>query len=356
MAQRGGPSHPTGGVAPVEASALLWIMVSRERLHRLGATVAEWATRTGSRPAVRIAGRLLALALVVLLALRLWQLWRREPVDFGQVDGVIFAVAVVVSVVAVTAYGLVWPYILRCLGTPAPWSWITLFFKSQLGKYLPGSVWQYAGRVVVARNRGVPVQRAVTSVAAEIVYSAVAAAAVSSLILGWIALAGVLLCLAGLLAGAVALRPRITGALAQAPPVGSTGRFDRRSGSAALRAAPSTVALYLVVWGIYGLAFWTTGRALFAVPATDLPRYIGVFALAWLAGLVAFFAPGGIGVREAVIAALLANKLGQADAIVLAATSRIVLTAIDLVAGAASFGVPGLRRLTPNPSEPVNDG
>jgi uncharacterized membrane protein YbhN (UPF0104 family) len=104
-----------------------------------------------------------------------------------------------------------------------------------------------------------------------------------------------------------------------------------------------------LVWGIYGVAFWTTGRALFAIPASDIPRYIGVFALAWLAGVVAFFAPGGIGVREAVIAALLTSRLGPADAIVLAATSRIVLSAIDIVAAAASFGVPALRRREARP-------
>src|SRR6185295_16035476 len=111
----------------------------------------------------------------------------RHPVDFGQLDGAVFAAAVVASVAAVSAYGLVWPLILRRLGTPAPLSWISLFFKSQLGKYLPGSVWQYAGRVGLARNRGVPVQRALVSIAAEVVYSAIAAAAVSSLILGWVA-------------------------------------------------------------------------------------------------------------------------------------------------------------------------
>jgi len=306
-------------------------MVSRERLIRFGATA--YAAR--EKPAARVIGRLLAVALIVLLALRLWQLWRRDPVDFGRLDGGVFAAAVVASIAAVSAYGFVWPYILRRLGTPAPFSWITLFFKSQLGKYLPGSVWQYAGRVGLARNRGVPVQRALTSIVAEIAYSAVAAAAVSSLILGWVAAAGVFLGLAALLALGFALR----------------GRLARLSGKLlpALRAGPPAVAFYLVVWGLYGLAFWTTARALFAIPASDIPHYIGVFALAWLAGLVAFFAPGGIGVREAVIAALLAGRLGQADAIVLAATSRIVLSAIDLVAGVASFGVPPRRPREPRP-------
>lgn len=324
-------------------------MVSRERLLRLGAAVVERGNGIREKPVARVAGRLLAVALVVVLALRLWQLWRREPVDFGSLDGAVFAGAVVASVVAVTAYGLVWPFLLRRLGTPAPLSWITLFFKSQLGKYLPGSVWQYAGRVGLARNRGVPVQTALISVAAEIGYSAVAATAAASLILGWTAVAGIFAGLAVVLALALAREQRLSRLLARTPSEGRNGRVDRRTVRAALHAAPAAVVLYLAVWGLYGLAFWTTGRALFAVPVSELARYIGVFALAWVAGLVAFFAPGGIGVREAVIAALLTHRLGQANAIVLAATSRIVLSAIDLVAGAASFGVPVLRRKDARP-------
>ena len=318
-------------------------MVSRERLLRLGATLAGRTTAIWEKPVARLIGRLLALTLLVLLALRLWQLWRREPVDFGEVNGAVFAAAVVASVAAVSAYGLVWLVLLRRLGTPAPLSWITIFFKSQLGKYLPGSVWQYAGRVGLARNQGVPVQRGLVSVAAEIGYSAIAAAVAASLILGSIAAAGVFVGLALLLPLGVRLGRRLSRLL---PRASSAGEGDYLG---ALRAAPVALGLYLVVWGLYGLAFWTTGRALFAIPFADLPRYIGVFALAWLAGLVAFFAPGGIGVREAVIAALLASRLGEANAIVLAATSRIVLSAIDLVAAAASFGVPALRRRETRP-------
>jgi uncharacterized membrane protein YbhN (UPF0104 family) len=318
-------------------------MVSRERLLRLGATTAERASALWTRPVVRLAGRLVALALVVLLSLRLWQLWRRDPVDFGHLNGAVFAAAVFVSVAAVSAYGLVWLYLLRCLGTRAPLSWITLFFKSQLAKYLPGSVWQYAGRVGLARTRGVPVQRGVISVTAEIGYSALAAAAVSGLLLGWGPALAVLAGLGALLMLVVMRRRRLAG-MVKRPPSSDDGPVDRQGIAAGLSAAPATVGLYLVVWGLYGIAFWLTGRALFAIPASDIPRYIGVFALAWLAGLVAVFAPGGIGVREAVIAALLTSRLGQADAIVIAATSRIILSAIDLVAGAASFGVPALRR------------
>jgi uncharacterized membrane protein YbhN (UPF0104 family) len=323
-------------------------MVSRERLSRLGATTVERAYTAREKPVVRLLGRLLVVILVVLLALRLWQEWRKHPVDFGRLDVGVFVAAVVASVVAVSAYGLVWLYLLRRLGTRAPLSWITLFFKSQLAKYLPGSVWQYAGRVGLAHNRGVPIQPALLSVVAEVAYSAIAAAITASLIFGSVTAAGVFVVLAGLFASGRAARGRIAALVVRASDSRS-GRLDRPSVLATLAAAPATVVLYLVVWGLYGLAFWTTGRALFAIPASDIPRYIGVFALAWLVGVVAFFAPGGIGVREAVIAALLAAPLGQANAIVLAATSRIVLSAIDLVAGVTSLGLPTRRRRDPRP-------
>src|ERR1700758_3869619 len=146
-------------------------MVSRERL-RLRETMV-----------LRVGGRLLAGGLIIGIGVRLWQLWRRQPVDFGKLDGGVFVVAVLVSAIAVTAYGLVWPYILRRLGTDAPLSWVALFFKSQLGKYLPGSVWQYAGRVALTKGRGVPTQRVLVSVIAEVALSMAAAALLRLLVL-----------------------------------------------------------------------------------------------------------------------------------------------------------------------------
>ena len=322
---------------------------------RLGFTSVMVAALRGiaGTKALRIGGRLLAAALVVAIGVRLWQLWHHHPVDFGTLDGGIFSLAVLASGVAVTAYGLVWPYILRKLGTDAPFTWVGLFLKSQLGKYLPGSVWQYAGRVALARDRGVPVGRAVVSLVAELVLSTLAAGVVGFLVLGpaeaGIAFGGfVALVFAG-----ITSRERLAEVDRRlTSPLRSRLRLDRGDVVAAVHAAPLIGVLYLVVWILYGLAFWLTGRALFAVPITRLPAYVGVFALAWLVGLIAVFAPGGVGVREAVIVALLRNRLGEANAIVLAAASRIVLTAIDLVAGTASlYGAAIFRRQSTSPAQ-----
>jgi uncharacterized membrane protein YbhN (UPF0104 family) len=61
-----------------------------------------------------------------------------------------------------------------------------------------------------------------------------------------------------------------------------------------------------------------------------------------LAGFVVVFAPGGLGIREAVIVALLRGRLGESEAIVLAAASRIAFTLVDLVGGGVALAL--LRR------------
>lgn len=58
---------------------------------------------------------------------------------------------------------------------------------------------------------------------------------------------------------------------------------------------------------------------------------IGLFSLAWLGGFVAFGAPGGIGVREAIIAALLSPLIGAPTAAALAVVLRLACVAGDTV-------------------------
>lgn len=297
-------------------------------------------SRTGL---LRAASRLLAAGLVVYLGVRLWQLWDKHPIDFHTADAGLFAVSVVAGVFALTAFALTWTVILRRLGVAARPGWVEIWFKSQLGKYLPGSVWQYAGRVTLGRRRGIPVQISLASIAVEVLASLAAAAIVSALALpiaftfaAWAA--GVLLC-----GVAYAFRGGIM-ATAERLAAPALARVDRRTVAASLRAVPVAAGLYLVTWALYGASFWLIAHSLFGVPASDFLHDVGVFAVAWVAGYVVVFAPGGIGVREAVLVALLSGRLGEAHAIALAGASRLVLSAIDLGCGAAALALPLVHR------------
>jgi hypothetical protein len=297
--------------------------------------------------------RCLAFALVVFLALRLRQEWRRSPADFSNANVAVLAMAAITSLLAVVAYGAVWPFILRRIDAPVPGDSVRIFLQGQLGKYVPGSVWQYAGRIGLAKSRGVTVRATTISLGVEVAASSAAAAIVGLFVLPT-ALAIILaLGLATLVAmlrlahdrSSLLLDPLLR-ATRHIVPV-SIG--DLRP---ALRVVPAAAALYVVVWCVYGLAFWLTARALFPIPTSDAAYFTATFALGWLAGMVAVFAPGGIGVREAVLAGLLAPRVGHTEAIVIAAASRILLTAADLLGGGVALALSrlGPRRVGPAPN------
>jgi uncharacterized membrane protein YbhN (UPF0104 family) len=295
-------------------------MAWRERLLRFGATAAAAATDKRVR---RIAQLLLALGLLF-LAFRLRTIWHDSNLDLGRVRWGWLGGAAVLAAASVAASGAIWLVILRELDVPVRRHWLGIFLQAQLTKYIPGSVWQYAGRATLARAYGVPLRVVGKSLSVEVVAAAAAAALFIALLLGWWALPVVLVLL---IAAALALRN------------------DNR---ASIRATARATALYGLVWALMGTSFWMTGRALVGTSPSDLAAYAGAFACAWLVGFVAIYAPGGLGVREAVLVVLLRGKIGAADALVVAAASRAVFTIVDCVA--AAVGVVLLRRPGSTPS------
>src|SRR2546426_12749621 len=102
--------------------------------------------------------------------------------------------------------------------------------------------------------------------------------------------------------------------------------------------APSAVfagtILPVLSWGTYGAALWMLARGL--VPDAPIPlplaTAIGAFTLGYILGLLALFAPGGVGVRELVLVGLLAPFLGSGGAVVVSVASRVLLTLMEAAA------------------------
>jgi uncharacterized membrane protein YbhN (UPF0104 family) len=300
--------------------------MSRERLLRLGATFAEHATTRR----VRVVAQLLLLVALIFVMLRVRSIWHGSHIEVDRVRWFALAAGLAITAAATAATALIWLAILQDLGLQTKLRWAGLFFQTQLGKYIPGSVWQYAGRAAVARTYGIPVRPVALSLPIEAGASAVAAGATGALLLGWWGVAVVV------------------GVAAVLPALGSS----RRLRAPAVRAAIRATALYVPTWVVLGGTFWLFARGLVGVPARDLPLYAGAFAVAWLAGLVTIYAPGGIGVREAVLVALLSSRIGAGDALVVAAASRLALILTDVVfAGAGALIARDRSRL--NPVAPV---
>jgi uncharacterized membrane protein YbhN (UPF0104 family) len=183
-----------------------------------------------------------------------------------------------------------------------------LWTRTQVLRYLPGGFWGPVSRVVAIE--GAPLQR-VAVVAAENVIALCASLAVGGLCLtlaGWSPLwLGLLAALGAPLMVASRTRPEIlTPARVLHATTTATGAF-----------VAYVVCAALVQDGVSGhhAALATAGAA----------------AIAWAAGLVVVFAPGGLGVREVVYVALLHGQLDHGQLAAGAAITRIVTIIVELV-------------------------
>ena len=294
-------------------------MTVRRSLPQLASTGARLATTRR----FRVVSHALLFGGLAFVLVRLRSIWHDSHIDLRNVDWTLFACAVLVSACSMAATGFVWLAILRRLGVKTE-SWFAgIFLQAQVSKYIPGSLWQYAGRATLARASGLALRPVALSIPIELIAAALAGAASSLLFLGVWGIPGTVA--AALVLSAFAypvLEQPTTAALRRA--VG--GKDVRGVVAAGVRA----VGPYVFILTFTGFGFWLTARALFDVPLADVLTYTGAFVIAWLGGLIAFYAPGGIGVREAILVALLRDKVGDADALVLAAGSRGMLTAVDV--------------------------
>ena len=267
--------------------------------------------------------------------------WRPRPV--------LFLASCVVLVAGYLWSASMWGRIVRDLGGPRLPVWITVrvFMVANLGRYVPGKVWQIAGLAYLAKREGVQ-----------------ASVATGAAILGQgIALLGAVLVGMGVLLGAnefwgeIGWGGMVTGIGAAVtiiavvvipgffrhvvafwfrltrtdPPGDGLG-----SGNAGLR----WLALYVMNWGIYATAFWLLYLS-FGESRTFLQ--VGpAFAVAYVAGYIAIFAPAGAGIREGVLVVLLQPIMAREAAVVLAVIARLWTIALELIP--AALLVVGWRR------------
>jgi uncharacterized membrane protein YbhN (UPF0104 family) len=78
----------------------------------------------------------------------------------------------------------------------------------------------------------------------------------------------------------------------------------------------------------------------------SLIQATGVFAAGYIVGLLALFAPGGVGVRELVYVALLAPVVGSGGALALSIAARLLLTTTEAIAAVVVLFVDRRKELS----------
>jgi hypothetical protein len=249
----------------------------------------------------------------------------------------------VLALVGTVLIGAVWLILLRGLGVTAPPTEAArVFFVSQLGKYVPGSVWPALAQMEFGQRWRAPRRTMLAANALMIALLTASGLVTGAALLAWSSNGGLgkfwwmLLLLPPLL---VLLHPRAI------PKV--LDWLFKRIGREPLNARVSTgsmvaaTALSFAVWLVMGLHVMTFVSALGPSGPVVACAAIGGMGMAWAAGLIAVPAPAGAGVRDAVLVATFAPLIGTTSAFAIALASRLLLLVADVtlaLAGALAFG------------------
>ena len=198
---------------------------------------------------------------------------------------------------------------------------------SQLGKYVPGGVWQATGQIGLARATGVRLQRGATAFSVLAVAQAVAGCTYGLLLAAaWTDVALPLRILMGF--GAIATLPLIdrrwiVWALRKIP----------RTRSASAELVPSQ-SVIVITWAacLVTLAATSVAYLLMLGSFGHVSRpwlVIGAYAIAWTAGFIAIPIPSGVGVREAVLAAILHGMFPASVVVAASVYYRLVSVATE---------------------------
>lgn len=267
----------------------------------------------------RIAGYAFGLAGIAFTVVALWQTWQRSQQSLLPDSGAMLVAAILVLAGALAA-GWSW---LALFAREGDWRLLGDFYLAQLGKYIPGGLWQPAGQVGLTVGAGFTATRATANFAMHVAIQFAAGVWVGGLLVLdsgqplWLrAVAGV-----GLLAPVLIYR-NLTWAILRR--FGGFLRLDADE----LAPPGQTVIIRSFLWTVgclvaYGFAYGLLAHSL--AGSIGILSSVPAFALAWAIGFALVVFPAGLGAREAALVVL----VGAVPAVVIAASIGLRLIVIS---------------------------
>jgi hypothetical protein len=219
---------------------------------------------------------------------------------------------------------------------------------SSFGKYLPGKVMAIAGMVALSERAGISGKPTVGAAIVMQVLNIGTGVAAAALTLGpEVTKTHPYAAVAMLLLGVVTLGTLL--AVGNRTVSSALWKLARRPGAApeppSLALLGFGIAINVLTWVAYGGALIWLAKGILPVATLEWRQATGAFAFAYLAGYLGP-APGGLGARDAALVWFLTPWIGIAEALALAAASRLMFTFNELGAAAPFFFSKGQSRDT----------
>jgi uncharacterized membrane protein YbhN (UPF0104 family) len=297
-----------------------------------------------SRRVRSVVGWTVALGLLGAITWRLVQDWEQVREADVSLAPAPLLISVGLLAVYMVARAFLWHLLTLMLNTAIPVAQAVMaWMVSQLGKYLPGKVFLYAGRVLFYVREGRPAGPVTLAFTVELVGTFAASILTVLLALATGSLVDVgeyrWLFVGALVALLVVLHPRVLGAA-----VRLVARVLRRQPFPVPLTYPQSlafIAVYVLTWGVFGVAFFFLVRSLYPIEPGSVVALAASFSFASMVGMLAIVVPSGLGVREGLLVVFLSTLMPVPVAILVSLIARVWFTAVELAAAGVSYLVGG---------------
>lgn len=250
------------------------------------------------------------------------------------------AVSWIFLTLAIIALALIWKKIFKLLDPKqeiANFAAFKIFISAWFGKYVPGKLWQPLGIVYLGKQQGLGTKPLAVSVILDNVLSLVAAFLLSFLFLGAKISQGLanfyILGAVIIVGGLVFIHPRIF------YPVLNFILRRLKAPALSIQEVPlltysRIIQLIFYYGGAYllnGLGFYFLINSLTFLPWSETAGVIAAFTLANTVGVLAIFAPSGLGVREGILAGFLQLYFPLSLAVLISLVARIWATVPEII-------------------------
>jgi hypothetical protein len=226
---------------------------------------------------------------------------------------------------------------------------LTITSITQLGKYLPGGIWHVAGKFGIYKARKISTKNTTAAVVLENIWLLSSALVIGATCL-LISSQEVLCEFSTIFCDASLNRVLLFGLpvlwIAALLLIDFFGFKENRY---SVKDFLLLLLEVLVIWVSFGISFWLV----FPLKSGFQMAITGAFSISWVAGYVAFFAPGGIGIREYLLTVILAAYFSSSEVATYATIHRLIWVVGEILLGAGSSLLFGIPMAAQNQDEPA---
>ena len=286
---------------------------------------------------------------VVFLAWYFWKNWDEFSDKIMNVNIGVFIFSMLFYFVYKITLASLWHYITKINDCSIKYEKaITSYLYSILGKYIPGKVFMLAARLTYYKEEDAPLAKVTVCFFIENVCTLLGAAMLFIVSLfffpnellndyKWLT---VLL----IVAFFVCIHPKIINFFLRI-----IGKLFKKNLEIPMKYSQmlKVVLLFIGNWLIVGFGFFILTKSIYPdVGWNEMLYCAGIWGVSAIMGILAIFAPSGLGVREGIIVAGLMLIMPESDAMVISVVSRLWQTIPELVLVALAFIYSRIRNMT----------